>query len=110
MANQTIGVSLQFSADISAAKRNIQDLQSTLAKLSSFDNMASGLEPVDKKLIQAKESALELKNILNKSFNQTTGKLDLRQFDASLKASNKSLADLQKNLIAMGPEGEKALS
>lgn len=107
MAGQaTIGVSLQFNADVNAAKQNIQSLQQALASLSKI-NIGNGLN-LDKDFLSAKQSAIELKNILNQTFNQQTGKLDLRAFNSSIQASGKSLTEYRQQLGLLGADGDKA--
>lgn len=107
MAGQaTIGVSLQFNADVNAAKQNIQSLQQTLASLSKIST-GDGLN-FDKQFLSAKQSAIELKNILNQTFNQQTGRLDLRAFNSSIQASGKTLSDYRSQLSLLGADGDKA--
>jgi hypothetical protein len=47
---------------------------------------------------------------LQKATNATTGKLDFSKLQASLKGANTDLVTLSNNLLAVGPQGQKAFS
>lgn len=59
-------------------------------------------------LREASKAALDLSNHLHNAFNQETGKLDLVNFNNSLKQSGVTFEQYAKKLISIGPSGEQA--
>ena len=103
--NTTMKVSLNFSANINDAKKNIQNLQNSLHQLQA--------KPLDiggnsQSLVQSKKAAYELYNILSKTINLDTGKLDLSKFSQQLKKNSTDLKYYKDQLQQMGPEGQRA--
>lgn len=106
MAKQ-LNVNLAFTADTSQAKRNIEELQVSLNKISSISHQAGGLQ-LTKDMQQAVNSAKDLQTHLNNAFNIKTGNLDLNMLNASLKKANTDLATLGQGLLKAGIQGEEA--
>lgn len=107
MADRRINVELGFTADTSAAKRQIAELQSQLQNIAKMPGNSSSLlddTPVQK----ASEAALELQQHLKAAVNVNTGKLDLSRFSTSLKASNKDLTSYYNSLSQVGTVGQQA--
>lgn len=111
MANTTIGVNLKFSADVSAAKQAMQNLQTSLAQISS--GTRTGINPgaqYAKDLNQASQAAAQLRIQLQNAFNQDTGKLDLNKFNYQMKQSGMSVEQYRAKLSAIGPQGQQAFT
>lgn len=111
MANQTIGVNLKFSADVSAAKRAMQELQGSLARLYKVENTSTtpGVR-FSKDLSDASQAAAQLRIQLQNAFNQDTGKLDLTKFNQEMQKSGMSLEKYKTELSKIGPEGQRAFA
>ena len=107
MAKQ-LNVSLAFQADTSQAKAQVQGLLNELNKLNNVNVKTSGTERLTSDIMEAKMAAKDLGNILQQSFNMDTGKLDLTQFNSSLKKSGMSLEQYGNKLASLGPEGQQA--
>lgn len=99
-----LNVNLAFTADTAQAKRQIQDLFDSLNKVATKPTQLFD----DINLKNASKAANELQMHLQKAVDVDTGKLDLSKFAISLNASNKQLKDYQKDLAAIGPEGQVA--
>ena len=106
MAKQ-LNVSLAFTADISQAKRQIQELQTSLENVAKMPGKASSLFD-DVEIKKASKAALELQQHLAKAVNIDTGKLDLSRFSSSLKNSNKDLHQYATTLMSIGSSGQQA--
>lgn len=108
MANQR--VTLTFDADTSKAKASINELYSTLERLSSMNiNNAPG-KLLTKDIQEASLAATQLKHSLESAVNVNTGKLDLNKFNSSLQQSKMSLQDYQRILTSCGPAGQQAFT
>lgn len=92
-----------FTGDTKQLQQAIDTAVKSLQKLgtnSSFQ-LTSDLK-------EASKSALDLATNLQKAVNQNTGKLDLIDFEKSLKASGKSLSVYADELSKLGPTGQQA--
>lgn len=110
MANRTVyNASLVMTADVKQAKSALEQLSNTLKNLvsSNIKGMSIG-DTLTNDLLKAQQSAIQLQNILSKSTNINTGKLDLTKFSDSLKKAKLDLNDLYKSLSSFGVQGEKA--
>lgn len=113
MAKQ-LNVSLSFTADANAAKREIQSLQQTLNNLAKFGT--TGL-PIGNEVLKLNEdlregmhAAAELQAKLESAVNVKTGKLDLNRFNSSLKQGKTSLQDYAISLSKLGEQGVEAFN
>ena len=104
MAKQ-LNVNLAFTADTSAAKRNMQELQTMLKNLTQITG--SDLK-INESIESAVRSAAELKTHLESATNVKTGNLDFTKLNDSLKKSGKNLGDYGEQLMKLGPDGQKA--
>ena len=105
MAKQ-LNINLAFTADTTAAKQQLQQLQQQLNSLTS--NMVSTKMPITNELIEAQGAARNLKIALSQAVNVDTGKFDLVKFNNSLKSSGTTLQQLRTQLSAIGPSGQQA--
>ena len=102
--NEQLKVTLNFTADTEAAKRSINNLQSSLRNIHT-----QKIEVIDDvQFKNATKAAQELQRHLQNSVNVDTGKIDLTRFSQSLKQSNQNLEYFKTNFMAMGEAGEKA--
>ena len=109
MAKQ-LNVNMKFTADTSQAKSQLQELQTSLNKITSGTySPKKDIFPPDK-IREAADAATSLRAALETAINVDTGKLDLKQFNTALKQSGSSLSDYAKHLNSLGPEGQKAFS
>lgn len=106
MAKQ-LNVNLHVDASVEKAKAQINDLYSTLQKISTQTKSSPDLFNTDQ-LRQANAAAQDLRKHLQAAVDVNTGKLNLSAFSASLKASGKSLNEYKRQLEALGPSGEEA--
>ena len=113
MAKQ-LNVSLSFTADANAAKREIQSLQQALNNLAKFGT--TGL-PIGNEVLKLNEdlregmhAAAELQAKLESAVNVKTGKLDLNKFNSSLKQGKTSLQDYATSLSKLGEQGVEAFN
>ena len=106
MINKTLGINLQFNADVTSAITNLRNLQ------QSISSIAATPIPIGTKLSAemqtAVSSAKQLQFHLTNAFNTKTGNLDLSKLNSSLKASGQSLSTLSANLLGAGIKGEQA--
>lgn len=109
--NQTIGVNLKFSADVSAAKRAMAELQGSLSQIHNV--AATSANPgirYAKDLNQASQAAAQLRIQLQNAFNQDTGKLNLTKFNMEMKQAGMSVEKYRAALTSIGPQGQQAFT
>ena len=104
MAGKRIEVQLGINADVSAAKKSINDLQNALNNLHKVQSQR-GFQ--DFGINKAVESAHALEISLNRALNVQTGKLDLSKFSSSLKEAGTSLHELNASLLSAGSAGQQ---
>ena len=102
-----INVGIRFDADVSSAKKNIQDLNKALQNLTNVNTFDVNTKNIDTQLSEGAKAAAELQLHLEHAINTDTGKLDLVKFADSLKQSETNLEHFQTKLAAMGPDGRK---
>ena len=108
MAKQ-LNVSVAVTADTSAAKAQLQQLQQTLTELTSNSaNLKVGLDATALK--QASTAADQLALHLKNATNVNTGTLDFTKLSTSIRASGSSLQDYGNQLLKLGPQGQQAFS
>ena len=107
MAKQ-LNVNVAVTADTSAAKAQLQSLQSTLSQLStSSTNLHLGLNTseLNKAISDVDKLQAHLKNATNSS-----GLLDFSKLNNSIKASGSSLTEYGNQLLKLGPQGQQAFN
>ena len=106
MAKQ-LNVNVAVTADTSAAKAQLDQLQKTLQQLTSnSSNLKLNLNTAE---IQKANSAInELGMHLKVATNVNTGALDFSKLNASLTRGKTSLADYGAQLLKLGPQGQSA--
>lgn len=104
-----LNVNLQFTADTSQAKAQIQSLQQSLTQLSTANITGKGMTGYTQDVGKAISKVNELKSVLA-SATTSTGTLDLGQFNASMKKAGSSIADYHGELMKLGPAGKQAFA
>ena len=104
-------VKLDFKADTSQAKKELQQFQQSLDQLiNSGTRQYSFGKDISKELGTATRTVMQLKENLQNAFNVDTGKLDLGKFQESMKRSGNDLQTYKAALTQLGPEGSKAFN
>ena len=103
MAKQ-LNVALDFTANTTQAKQQIQELQQLLTKVAYSTDL--GIDPSQMK--EASAAAKELAVHLNEAYNQKTGNYDLSKLNASLAKSKTSVTELSTSLLQAGTTGQQA--
>ena len=103
MAKQ-LNVALDFTANTTQAKQQIQELQQLLTKVAYSTDL--GIDPSQMK--EASAAAKELAVHLNEAYNQKTGNYDLSKLNASLAKSKTSVTELSTSLLKAGTTGQQA--
>ena len=97
MAKQ-LNVDLRFNADTSAAKAQLQSLQTSINQLTTSMATQGTQLGITPKIQEAQQAAVQLKTALSQSMNVETGKFDLSKFNSSLKSMNTDLSKLKTEL------------
>lgn len=103
MAKQ-LNVALDFTANTTQAKQQIQELQQLLTKVAYSTDLGVSPEQMQKASAAAKELAFHL----NEAYNTTTGNYDLSKLNASLTKSKTNVTELSNNLLQAGATGQQA--
>lgn len=107
MAKQ-LNVNLSFTANTQQAKAQLQSLKNTLLDLSNLQNGVTAGKKINDDLLTASRTASQLKIALEQATDVKTGKLNLTNFNKSLKDSNLSLAEARVQLNKLGSQGSQA--
>lgn len=108
MADRTITVSLDFTANTSSAENSLRALQTSLQNISNLGNLNSGNLKISKEILEASEAAIQLRSHLQAAMDVKTGQLNLSKLDSELSKSGMKLSDYASKLAAIGPEGQRA--
>lgn len=103
MAKQ-LNVALDFTANTTQAKQQIQELQQLLTKIAN----GTGLDVNSTQIKEASEAARQLAIHLNEAYNQKTGNYDLSRLNASLNKAGTNVTELSTKLINAGTTGRQA--
>lgn len=106
MAKQ-LNVDLRFNADVSAAKAQLQGLQTSINQLTTSMATQGAQLGITPKIQEAQQAAVQLKTALSQSMNVETGKFDLSKFNSSLKSMNTDLGKLKTQLTNLGSAGQQ---
>ena len=80
MANYTSHYRINFDADVTAAKRKIEELRVSLQNIGQANTLDSKFKGTIQDLNNAKMAALELGQALKNATNTDTGKINLKTF------------------------------
>ncbi len=103
MAKQ-LNVALDFTANTTQAKQQIQELQQLLTKVAYSTDLGVNPEQMQKASAAAKELAIHL----NEAYNTSTGNYDLSKLNASLARSKTNVTELSNGLLQAGATGQQA--
>ena len=111
MPNYTSTVTMQFRADTTQAKKEMNDLQRQFKELLSSTSLSSGINKgITSELKEAQNAAATLQLALQRATNVKTGSFDLREFDKTIKRSGQSLSQLGSQISRLGSNGAIAFS
>ena len=96
-----IDVQMNFTAN----KTGLNEILTMLKQIQSEASKASLSGNLNQDLKQASETAKQLENILNSSFNSKIGQLDLSKLNNSIKDTYGSVDQLRKRLESVGQGG-----
>ena len=105
MAGNRQQFTLQFNADTTQAKKDIQNLLKSLNNVQKINLDSLG---ITQEIREASQAAQELGIHLKTATNATTGQLNLVEFNNSIKASGQSVAQLMGTLANGGQAGQQA--
>ena len=108
--SKKIQVNLAFSADTSAAKQQIQQLQQQLSNLTTMPMEPKKWNVMRSSLAEATMKVTELKTALHQATNVDTGRLDFGKFQQQLQKSKMTIQDYGRALSKLGPQGEQAFA
>ena len=102
-------INLSFTADTNKAKQQILNLTKEINNLANTTQLGSknSIYQIDDQMHKASIAARELEVALSLALNPKTGKLDLSRFQDALKRTGKDLNYFEKNLTAIGPQGQQ---
>ena len=108
---QKLNITLSLTADATQAKAQIKALQQELQNLAKTagGNTTNRLG-ITKEINDAVLKVNELRAVLRKATDDTTGKLDLSKFNQALAQSGTSIKQYRDSLYALGPQGRKAFT
>ena len=86
-----VKVDLTFNADVTAAKKAMQNLMQDINNLTSGSLKNSPIGGHNNDLLKASQAANQLKQNLSTAFNVKTGNLDLVKFNASMNEKTEEL-------------------
>lgn len=105
MAENIIKVKLGIDADVTAAKKAISSLETSLTNLRKAQ-ASRGFE--DFGLNEAVQNAKILESSLNRAFNQNTNKLDLSVLNKNLREAGTSVTEISAQFLRAGTAGQQA--
>ena len=105
-----IQVNLQFNADVNAAKKQIDNLQSSLSAVANKTFNVQGMTGLESHLVSARQTAESLNVALHNATNMDTGRLNLNKFTVELNKMGLNVKTVAAQMRAMGPEGAKAFN
>ena len=105
--SSSINVNLSVTADTAKAKAQLEQLQSTLQKLSvESANLKVGVNANE--IQKASLAATELAAHLKQATNASTGTLDFSKFNQSITSSGMTLQKYGDQLLKLGPQGQQS--
>lgn len=109
MPNMTY--TMRFRADTSAAKKELEVLQTQLQRLADGTDLSSSVNKgITRELQEASQAAATLQLALQRATNASTGQLDLRVFNDSITKSGTSIEELGKKMSRLGGDGTSAFA
>ena len=107
MADRTITVSLDFTANTNQAENALRNLQTSLQSISNMSTIGQDAR-MTKNIEEASTAAMKLRNNLQAAFDQKTGSLNLSKLNEEMAKSGMSAEKYRTTLSAIGPQGRQA--
>ena len=104
MASNQIRFNVGFNVD----RTGLNELQNALRNIQTEASRATGTSQMEQDLRAAGQAASQLSNILNQSWNNKLGQLDLSKVNSGIKKTFGSVQDLKKEMEKSGPAGSAA--
>ena len=104
MADQKIGVILDFKANTTSAKNSVTQLQTQLQKLSAVPPIGVNAEQIK----QASIAAQQLQKHISAAVNVDTGKLNLAKLNTSIRSTGDNFVSLTTSMLQGGQLGTQA--
>ena len=100
---------IEFTVAAKADTASFKALQDQLSNVGiAIERAAKKNGGMTQELKNAKSAAMDLQNILNKSWNEKLGTYNMSTMNKELKASGATLTEYQHKLASIGPEGVTA--
>lgn len=103
-------VDLTFNANTDNAKKAMKSLMQELNALSNSALKNASTGTLNKDLLTASHTAIQLRQNLETAFNVKTGNLDLVKFNQSMKSAGMSLEQYRTQLMNLGPAGAQSFA
>lgn len=103
-------VDLTFNANADNAKKAMKSLMQELNALSNSALKNASTGTLNKDLLTASHTAIQLRQNLETAFNVKTGNLDLVKFNQSMKSAGMSLEQYRTQLMNLGPAGAQSFA
>lgn len=110
MNTQQIQVNLAFTADTTAAKAQLQSLQTQLNSLTTSALSSNPTASLNSGISQAITQTQQLQVALRNATSVDTGKLNLNKFSLELNKAGLNAKQLGSSLQMLGPQGVQAFS
>ena len=111
-ADRIYTAQMRMTADVSEAKTQLENLQSSINSLlkSSATASSSPGQKLKADFQDALSTVNQLKATLKESTNINTGNLDILKFSQSLNKTGMSLSKYAQQLSALGPTGKQVFA
>ena len=103
-------VDLTFNANVDNAKKAMKSLLQDLNTLNNAAMKNASVGTLNKDLLTASKTAIQLRQNLETAFNVKTGNLDLVKFNQSMKSAGMSLEKYRTQLMNLGPAGAQSFA
>ena len=103
MANQ-----IRFNVGFQVDKTGLNELQNALMQVQNAASKTTGTSQIEQDLRAAGQAATQLSDILNQSWNNKLGQLDLSRVNNEIKKTYGSVKDLKSAMEKGGPAGAAA--
>lgn len=106
---KTNGGNINFNVNMTVNRSGLNEILKPLQQIQSELNSMS-TDKLSKEFQQAASSAKQLESIINSSWNDKLGQLNLDKFNQSVKSSYGSVSQLKNSLTGAGSAGESAFN
>lgn len=103
-------VDLTFNANVDNAKKAMKSLLQDLNTLNNTAMKNASVGTLNRDLLTASKTAIQLRQNLETAFNVKTGNLDLVKFNQSMKSAGMSLEKYRTQLMNLGPAGAQSFA